>query len=183
MKTNLLSLVLLIALLSACGLSTSQQTIRPILPELPDLGSAPELTNQVWINTDHPLRLKDLRGKVVLLNMWTFGCINCKNVIPSLREWHQAYQDLGLVIIGNHYPEFSYEQDLENVRNAVRDLNIPYPIAVDNQGSTWRAYETRYWPTLYLIDKEGSLRYTHIGEGGYQTTEAVIQALLAESYP
>jgi len=102
-------------------------------------------------------------------------------VIPSLREWHQKYADQGLVIIGNHYPEFSYEEDLSNLRQAVRDLKIPYPIAQDNQGETWKAYNNRYWPTLYLIDKQGRIRYTKIGQGSYRQTEAAIQVLLAES--
>jgi hypothetical protein len=100
-----------------------------------------------------------------------------------LREWHHTYQDEGLVIIGNHYPEFSYEKDLDNLREAVRDLDIPYPVAQDNQGITWQAYNTQYWPTLYLIDKQGILRHIHIGEGNYRTTEIAIQKLLAEPYP
>jgi len=104
-------------------------------------------------------------------------------VIPSLREWHNKYQDQGLVIIGNHYPEFSHEEDLDNLKSAVKELNIEYPVAQDNDGRTWRAYNTRYWPTLYLIDKKGNLRYVHIGEGAYGETEAAIQILLAETYP
>jgi peroxiredoxin len=102
-------------------------------------------------------------------------------VIPSLREWHQKYGDQGLVIIGNHYPEFSYEEDIANLQKAVQDLNIPYPVAQDNQGETWKAYHNRYWPTLYLIDKQGRIRYTKIGEGSYHKTESAIQVLLAES--
>ena len=104
-------------------------------------------------------------------------------MVPSLRGWHEAYADQGLVIIGNHYPEFGYEEDIDNVREAVEDLQIKYAVAIDNQGSTWRAYQNRYWPTLYLIDKQGHIRYFHIGEGRYAETEAAIQALLAESYP
>jgi hypothetical protein len=97
-----------------------------------------------------------------------------------LRGWHQKYSDQGLVIIGNHYPEFSYEADLENLKGAIQDLQIPYAVAQDNEGKTWRAYHNRYWPTLYLIDKRGHIRYLHIGEGRYPETEAAIQALLAE---
>ena len=100
-----------------------------------------------------------------------------------MREWHQKYTDLGLVIIGNHYPEFSYEHDLGNLKEAVESLEIPYAVAQDNDGITWRAYRNRYWPTLYLIDKQGDIRYIHIGEGRYQETEAAIQALLAEPGP
>jgi thiol-disulfide isomerase/thioredoxin len=147
---------------------------------LPDLGPAPELTNTTWLNVDSPLRLADLRGKVVALEMWTFGCINCQNVMPSLKQWDETYRDQGLVIIGNHYPEFSFEEDLTNLQNAIVENDIKYAVAQDNDGATWRAYKNRYWPTLYLIDKQGHLRYVHIGEGGYQTTEAAIQALLAE---
>jgi cytochrome oxidase Cu insertion factor (SCO1/SenC/PrrC family) len=101
-------------------------------------------------------------------------------VISSLREWHQEYRDQGLVIIGNHYPEFNFEKDLENLKEAVNDLKIPYAVAQDNEGKTWRAYNNRYWPTLYLIDKQGNIRYIHIGEGSYQETEQVIQELLDE---
>jgi peroxiredoxin len=104
-------------------------------------------------------------------------------VIPSLREWYQKYKSEGLVVIGNHYPEFSFERDLENLKKAVVDLDVPYPIAQDNDGKTWRAYNNHYWPSLYLIDKQGNIRYTHIGEGQYPETEAAIQALLAEPYP
>ncbi|MEW5869460.1 MAG: redoxin domain-containing protein [Chloroflexota bacterium] len=101
-------------------------------------------------------------------------------MIPSVREWHQKYASQGLVVIGNHFPEFSYERDLENLQAALQRLDIPYAVAQDNDGETWRAYNNRYWPTLYLIDKQGRIRYQHIGEGGYQETEAAIQALLAE---
>ena len=104
-------------------------------------------------------------------------------MIPSLREWHTNYSDQGLVIIGNHYPEFRHEAKLENLKAAVERFKIPYPIAQDNSRETWSAYNTRYWPTLYLIDKKGHIRYTHIGEGQYVETEAAIQALLQETYP
>jgi hypothetical protein len=103
-------------------------------------------------------------------------------VIPSLKEWDQKYRDQGLVIIGNHYPEFSYEEDLANLQAAVTEHGIEYAVAQDNDGATWRAYKNRYWPTLYLIDKKGHLRYVHIGEGRYDETEAAIQSLLAETY-
>jgi thiol-disulfide isomerase/thioredoxin len=150
---------------------------------LPDYGTAPELHNQVWLNTDRPLRLADLRGKVVLVDMWTFGWINCQHVIPSLRGWYQKYSPDGLVIIGNHYPEFSFEQDLNNLKDAIQRLDVSYPVAQDNDGATWRAYNNRYWPSLFLIDKRGHVRYRHIGEGAYAETEAAIQSLIAETYP
>ena len=100
-----------------------------------------------------------------------------------MREWHKEYHDQGLFVVGNHYPEFSHEKDLNNLKKAVTELRIEYPVSQDNDGKTWRAYNTRYWPTLYLVDKKGNLRYVHIGEGAYEETEAAIQTLLAENYP
>ena len=161
------------------------QTEEPAMPKLaslPDLGLAPELTNTTWLNVDSPLRLADLHGKVVILEMWTFGCINCQNVMPSLKEWHAKYYDQGLVIIGNHFPEFGFEADLDNLKEAVARNEIEYAVAQDNNGKTWRAYGNHYWPTLYLIDKQGHIRYVHIGEGRYQETEENIKALLQEVY-
>ena len=152
------------------------------LASLPDLGPAPELTNDTWLNVDAPLRLANLRGKVVIVEMWTFGCINCQNVMPALKEWHNQYKEAGLVIIGNHFPEFSYERDLENLKTAVVQNDIQYAVAQDNDGATWQAYKNIYWPALYLIDKQGRIRYIHIGEGNYKETEQNIQALLAETY-
>lgn len=104
-------------------------------------------------------------------------------MIPSLREWHNKYSAQGLVIIGNHFPEFSYEADLGNLEQAITRLDVPYAVAQDNDGVTWNAYHVRYWPTMMLIDKRGHIRYQHIGEGRYDETEAAIQTLLAEAYP
>ena len=151
------------------------------IPDLPDLGPAPELTNETWLNVEDPLRLVDLRGQVVLLEMWTFGCINCQRVLPHIQAWHGAYASQGLIVIGNHFPEFAHERDLDALREAVERLGVTYAVAQDNEGTTWRAYNNHYWPTLYLIDKRGRLRYQHIGEGAYAETEAAIQSLLAES--
>lgn len=100
-----------------------------------------------------------------------------------MREWHKKYRDLGLVVIGNHYPEFSHEKDFDNLKDAIERLDIPYPVAQDNDRATWSAYNNHYWPTLYLIDKWGNIRYTHIGEGAYDATEKAITILLAEEYP
>jgi thiol-disulfide isomerase/thioredoxin len=162
---------------------TPTATEAPYVSSLPNLGTAPELENEVWLNTESPLRLADLRGQVVLLDMWTFDCINCINTLPSLREWHGNYGAQGLVIIGNHYPEFDYERDLNNLRAAIDRLDVRWPIAQDNDRQTWSAYHNRYWPTMYLIDKWGNIRYTHIGEGRYAETDAAIRDLLAEEYP
>lgn len=154
----------------------------PKVASLPDLGPAPELTNDIWLNVNGPLRLADLRGKVVIVEMWTFGCINCQHVMPALKEWHARYKDQGLVIIGNHYPEFSYEEDLANLKEAIARFDIQYAVAQDNDGATWRAYKNHYWPALFLIDKQGHIRYVHVGEGRYKQTEENIQALLAEEF-
>ena len=184
MKHLLLVLTAFILFGCASGTTMRQQTnsAMPMVGSLPDLGPAPELTNEIWLNVDSPLRLADLRGKVVIVEMWTFGCINCQNVMPSLKEWHAKYKDMGLVIIGNHFPEFSYEADLANLKDAITRNDIQYAIAQDNNGSTWRAYKNHYWPALYLIDKQGHIRYVHIGEGRYKETEENIKALLAEVY-
>jgi thiol-disulfide isomerase/thioredoxin len=154
-----------------------------LLASLPAKGVPPELSNEVWLNSD-PLKLADLHGKVVIVEFWTFGCINCKNVIPSLREWHQEYEDEGLVIIGVHTPEFGYEKDVDNVKAALVSLDVPYAVAIDNDWTAWRDYKKpfnqRYWPSKYFIDKTGQVRHIHIGEGRYDEQEEIIKALLAE---
>jgi thiol-disulfide isomerase/thioredoxin len=174
----------LTVLLAACSAATASSAPQPEPPaaksDLPDLGAAPELTNTIWLNVVTPLRLSNLRGKVVLLDMWTFGCINCQHVLPALKGWHDQYADQGLVIIGNHYPEFSYEADLNNFKDAVAKNGIRFPVAQDNDGATWQAYKNQYWPTMYLIDKRGHIRYVHIGEGSYAETEAAFKSLLGE---
>ncbi len=191
MKRFLFGLLALILL--GCG-SQNTQTEEPadltqdkpamlkLASSLPDLGLAPELTNTTWLNVDAPLRIADLRGKVVIVEMWTFGCINCQHVMPSLKEWHSRYKEQGLVIIGNHFPEFGYEANLDNLKNAVAQNGIEYAVAQDNNGDTWQAYNNHYWPALYLIDKNGHIRYVHIGEGRYKETEENIKALLEEPY-
>ncbi len=150
-----------------------------LLADLKDQGMPPELFNQVWLNSG-PLKLADLHGKVVIVEFWTFDCYNCKNVVPSLRAWHHSYGDEGLVIIGVHTPEFGYECELENVKQALIDQDIPYAVALDNDWQTWRAYHNRYWPAKYFVDKTGNLRHVAIGEGRYEEQEEIIKALLAE---
>ncbi len=140
---------------------------------------APEIANDTWINSE-PLRLTQLRGKVVLVEFWTFGCYNCQNVEPYIKSWHDKFKDHGLVVIGVHSPEFGHERVVKNVRNYVREHSIQYAIAIDNDYRTWNSYQNHYWPAVYLIDKQGILRYTRIGEGGYDQTERRIRALLAE---
>ena len=141
--------------------------------------SAPEIANPVWLNSE-PKRMADLKGKVVLVEFWTFGCYNCRNVEPYVKDWHRKYADKGLFVIGVHSPEFSYEEDVENVKRYLREHNIRYAVPIDNDFSTWNRYGNRYWPAMYLIDKVGIIRYTRFGEGGYAQTEQQIQALLAE---
>jgi thiol-disulfide isomerase/thioredoxin len=141
---------------------------------------APELTKITSFINSEPITLAHLRGKVVLVDFWTYSCINCIRTIPYLNAWHEKYADNGLVIVGVHTPEFEFEKDYNNVRAAVEKFDIRYPIAQDNEKETWKAYENRYWPRKYLIDPEGYVRYDHIGEGAYAETEKVIQSLLAE---
>ncbi len=146
-----------------------------------DAYDAPELKNIAeWINSD-PLTIKGLRGKVVLIDFWTYSCINCQRTQPYLNTWYNKYKDDGFVIIGVHAPEFAFEKVTENVRRAVVDASIKYPVALDNDFATWRAYQNRFWPAKYLIDKDGQVRYTHFGEGNYAETEKTIQELLKES--
>lgn len=141
---------------------------------------APEIRGQSWLNSE-PLRLAQLRDKVILVEFWTFGCYNCRNVEPHIKTWHQRYAEKGLVVIGVHSPEFSYERVLANVQRYVREHAIGYPVAIDNNFTTWNDYGNRYWPAMYLIDKRGIIRYIRIGEGGYLETERRIQALLEEA--
>ena len=154
--------------------------------DLPDLGVAPEISNEVWINTAVPLTLADQQGKVVLLEFWTFGCINCRRVIPWVKSWHEKYEGDDFTVISIHYPEFSYEEDFNNVVAATEELGIEYAVALDNDGVTWRAYQQRFWPTTYLIDKTGQIRLQHIGEFSNRSageTEVAIQSLMAEPDP
>jgi len=132
-----------------------------------------------WINSE-PLSMADLRGKVVLVDFWTYTCINCIRTFPFLKQWNARYEDDGLVIIGVHTPEFKFEEVLENVVQATQDNSIVWPVALDNRYVTWRGYSNRFWPAKYLIDKEGVVRYTHFGEGQYAETEEKIRELLAE---
>lgn len=142
---------------------------------------APELAGvSNYINSEGPFRLADLKGKVVLVDFWTYSCINCIRTIPYLNAWHEKYADDGLVIVGVHTPEFEFEKDPGNVRAAVQKFGIRYPVVQDNEMDTWDAYQNRYWPRKYLVDDEGYIRFDHIGEGAYSRTEQVIKSLLEE---
>jgi cytochrome c biogenesis protein CcdA/thiol-disulfide isomerase/thioredoxin len=133
-----------------------------------------------WFNSE-PLTLKELRGKVVVIDFWTYSCINCQRTFPYLRSWWEKYQDKGLVIIGVHSPEFEFEKSEKNLAQAIEDFDLRYPIVQDNNFETWRAYNNRYWPAKYFIDKDGYVRFTHFGEGAYDKSEKIIQDLLKET--
>ncbi len=140
---------------------------------------APAITATQWLNSA-PLQMQGLRGHVVLVEFWTRGCWNCGNVEPYIKRWQAHYRNEGLVVIGVHAPEFAYEHDIEGLRSYLRNHQISYPIAVDNDFTTWHAWHNRAWPTLYLVDKRGVVRYQRIGEGGYAQSEAMIRRLLAQ---
>lgn len=141
--------------------------------------AAPEISNDIWLNSE-PLRMADLRGRVVMVEFWTFGCWNCRNIEPYVKSWHKKYATEGLVVIAIHSPEFQYEHDVNRVKEYIRQHKLPYAVPIDNEFKTWRKYENRYWPTLYLIDKKGKIQYIKIGEGAYERTEQEIRRLLAE---
>jgi cytochrome c biogenesis protein CcdA/thiol-disulfide isomerase/thioredoxin len=148
---------------------------------LPVEGPMPSLDGiNAWLNSN-PLTRESLRGKVVLIDFWTYSCINCLRALPYVRAWDERYRDDGLVIIGVHAPEFAFERDVSNVRLAVADLGIAYPVAIDNDYAVWRAFQNNYWPAHYFIDAQGRVRYHHFGEGNYETSERVIRQLLTEA--
>ncbi|HEY9253136.1 MAG TPA: thioredoxin family protein [Stenotrophomonas sp.] len=143
----------------------------PLAPDFKGIGH--------WLNSP-PQTLQQLRGKVVLVEFWTYSCINCIHVLPHVKQWHADYKDQGLVVIGVHTPEYGYEKQLDNLQAAVKRFGITYPVAQDNGYETWNAYGNQYWPALYLIDQDGRVVYQHFGEGDYAQTEAKIRQLLAQ---
>jgi cytochrome c biogenesis protein CcdA/thiol-disulfide isomerase/thioredoxin len=148
---------------------------------LPVEGRAPSLAGAVeWLNSP-PLSVEGLKGKVVLVDFWTYSCINCLRALPYVRAWAEKYRDQGLVVIGVHAPEFAFEKDPANVKRAVADLGLTYPVAIDNNYAIWRAFDNHYWPAHYFIDAQGRIRHHHFGEGDYEGSEKVIQQLLAEA--
>ncbi len=146
----------------------------------PVYGPGVELRNDVWLNTSVPLRLADLRGRVVLLSFWAFDCLPCLPTLANVRSWYGTYSSQGLTVIGIHYPKIDAERSYDALAAALTRLNVPYPVAQDNDGHTWNAYGQQVWPTLTLIDKRGYLRYQQVGAGGYDAMEKAIRALLAE---
>src|SRR5262245_55893069 len=198
MKTNklLLATVLAIAIgTPIAGLVGDMNVAQPVTPtgvRVPFLHAAPtgqiagqsELASleraNAWLNSP-PLTASALRGKVVLVDFWTYTCINWLRTLPYVRAWQEKYRNQGLVVIGVHAPEFSFEKNLNNVGRAVKDMRIVYPVAVDSEHVIWRAFKNQYWPALYFIDSQGRVRHHHFGEGSYEQSEMIIQALLAET--
>jgi len=147
---------------------------------IPNQTRAPEFAGiERWLNSQ-PLTMEGLRGKVVLVDFWTYSCINCINTLPYIKQWHEKYKDQGLVVVGVHTPEFPFERSTANVQAALKRFDIHYPVAQDNRYATWSAYHNRYWPALYLVDAEGKVVYQHFGEGQYAETEAAIRNALAQ---
>ena len=182
-------LVLLIAVFGIYGLAKRRsvrnmaskiQTVAADAAETQTNPTAAEFAAGTWINSE-PLTLKSLRGRVVLIEFWTFGCYNCRNTLPFVKRWHESYSDKGLTIVGVHSPEFAGERNIDNVRREVGSLGIKYPVVTDNDYETWKAYNVEAWPTLFVLDKTGRVRWTHVGEGSYDVAEQIIQKLLTEA--
>ncbi|HLD80526.1 MAG TPA: thioredoxin family protein [archaeon] len=185
--------LLLVVLVVVAGLVYFIQSMKPAVQDSPgpvglegemdDLlyPRAPELAGIAgYVNVEQGFTLESVKGKVVLVDFWTYSCINCIRTLPYLTAWHEKYKDKGLVIVGAHTPEFEFEKDPENVKRAVEKHGIEYVVVQDNDYATWRAYRNRFWPHKYLVDAEGFVRYDHIGEGAYDETEDVIRKLLME---
>jgi thiol-disulfide isomerase/thioredoxin len=155
---------------------TTPATVKlPIEGELPSLGGATE-----WLNSP-PLTAAGLRGRVVLVDFWTYTCINWLRTEPYVRAWAEKYKNQGLVVIGVHTPEFAFEHDVDNVRRAVKDMRVDYPVAIDSDYAIWRAFDNEYWPALYFVDAQGRIRHHKFGEGDYDRSERIIQQLLSEA--
>ncbi|MGC2164397.1 MAG: cytochrome c biogenesis protein DipZ [Gallionella sp.] len=160
----------------------AQLAVKPVAMKVADEKLAPPLAGATrWFNSP-PLTQEGLRGKVVLVDFWTYSCINCLRTLPYVKTWNEKYRDQGLVIIGVHAPEFAFEKDSNNVEKAIRDLGITYPVAMDNDYAIWNAYKNEYWPAHYLIDAQGRIRDEHFGEGKYRETEEMIRTLLKDAH-
>ena len=140
--------------------------------------AAPEFAGiDNWLNSG-PLTMAQLRGKAVLIDFWTYDCINCQHTLPQVKAWHDKYKDKGLVVVGVHTPEYGFERNLDNLKTAVQRNGITYPVAQDNRYATWQAYDNQFWPAVYLVDRNGQVVYTHFGEGNYGQTDAAIRKAL-----
>jgi thiol-disulfide isomerase/thioredoxin len=174
MKTRQLWLGALLSAICACT-APSAEDAHVLQQQMPSLGRA-----NAWLNT-HPLSAAELRGKVVLVDFWTYTCINWRRTLPYVRAWADKYRDHGLVVVGVHTPEFSFEKDLDNVRREASEQRVNYAIAVDSDYGIWRAFDNHYWPAIYLVDAQGRIRFHQFGEGEYERTERAIQQLLEEA--
>jgi len=173
-------IVILAALAYATGLSKLLSPFGSSAEyESSQSAAAPELAPGEWINSK-PLALNDLRGRVVVIEFWTFGCYNCRNTLPFVKSWDDRYRDKGLTVIGVHSPETDSERKVENLRHEIASLGIRYPVVTDNDYQIWNAYKVEAWPTVFLLDKQSRIRWMHVGEGNYDETERLIQKLLAE---
>lgn len=183
-----LALSLLVSVIAAAGFGASWLSRAAPAPmdsanasSLPNEGTAPKFDGAVaWLNSP-PLTGAALHGKVVLVDFWTYSCVNCLRALPHVRAWADKYRDQGFVVVGVHTPEFDFEKDVANVRRALGELGITYPVAVDSNYKIWRAFRNQYWPAHYFIDAQGRIRHHHFGEGNYEESERVIRALLAEA--
>jgi thiol-disulfide isomerase/thioredoxin len=170
-----------IAAASVGMIGSGAQQATPAGLQLPVEGELPSLSGATgWLNSQ-PLTAAGLRGKVVLIDFWTYTCINWLRSLPYVRAWAEKYKNQGLVVIGVHAPEFEFEKNVDNVRRAAKDMKVNYPIAIDNNYAIWRALKNEYWPALYFVDAQGRIRHHHFGEGEYEQSEMVIQQLLAEA--
>jgi len=148
-------------------------------PSFYDHGAAPEFSGiDQWLNTP-PLTMAGLRGKVVLIDFWTYACVNCLRTLPYINRWARLYRQQGLVVVGVHTPEFPFERSTANLQTAMDRFGVKHPVAQDNRYATWKAYDNKYWPATYLVDANGRIQYRHFGEGAYEETEAAIRVLLA----
>ena len=187
MNTGRLLLAALIAGAIGAPIDTLAQDKTPVQPmtraaiKLPVEGEFPSLAGATeWLNSP-PLSASGLRGKVVLIDVWTYTCINWLRTLPYVRAWAEKYKNQGLVVIGVHSPEFAFEHNVDNVRRQAKDMRVDYPIAIDNDFAIWRAFKNQYWPALYFVDAQGHIRHHQFGEGEYEKSEMVIQQLLAET--
>ncbi|MGF6754557.1 thioredoxin family protein [Paraburkholderia sp. GAS42] len=172
--------IAVIAAMAAIGGMTANSGAATALP-IDRNSPAPEFVGiERWLNSA-PLTMQQLRGKVVLVDFWTYSCINCVNTLSHVEDWHEKYKDQGLVVVGVHTPEYPYERKTAKVSAAIQQYGLRYPVAQDNEYATWNAYGNQYWPALYLIDKKGRIVYSHFGEGNYAKTEAAIREQLARS--
>jgi thiol-disulfide isomerase/thioredoxin len=161
-------------------IESSLSTPSPTFAAKPSGRQIPEIQGiETWLNSA-PIKLSEQKGKVILLQFWTFGCINCQRTLPSIIKWHKDYASQGLLVVSIHAPELAFERSINNVKKAVQQRGITYPVAIDSNFTTWKAFDNHYWPHLFLADRQGILRYDHIGEGAYEQTEQKILELLSE---